>query len=119
VQEALQAGAIGYLLKTVSIEDLVQAIRAACRGQSTLAPEATRALIQASRQGPRPGHDLTDRELQVLELLAEGLTNPEIGRRLMVSSSTARAHVSSILSKLGVSNRAEAVAQAFRLKLVT
>jgi NarL family two-component system response regulator LiaR len=119
VQRALRAGAISYLLKNVSIDDLAQAIRAAWAGQSTLAPEATQALIQVASQGPQLGHDLTPRERQVLELMTEGLTNPEISKRLMVSLSTARAHVSSILSKLAVSNRAEAVAQAFRLKLVT
>ncbi|MGD9001137.1 MAG: response regulator transcription factor [Anaerolineae bacterium] len=119
VQRALQAGAISYLLKNISIDDLAEAIRAACVGQSTLAPEAAQALIQAASQGPTPGHDLTPREREVLELLVEGLTNPEIAQRLMISSSTARAHVSSILSKIGVSNRAEAVARAFRLKLVS
>jgi NarL family two-component system response regulator LiaR len=118
VQQALKAGAISYLLKDVSIDDLAQAIRAACVGQSTLAPEATQALIQAANQGPQLGHDLTPREHEVLELMVEGLTNPEIAQRLIISASTARAHVSSVLSKLGVSNRAEAVAQAFRLKLV-
>jgi NarL family two-component system response regulator LiaR len=119
VQQALQAGAISYLLKNVSIDDLAHAIRAACVGQSTLAPEATQALIQAAGQGPCPGDDLTPREREVLALMVEGLTNPEIAKRLMVSVSTARAHVSSIFSKLGVSNRAEAVARAFRLKLVS
>ena len=118
VQQALEAGAISYLLKNVSIDDLAQAIRAARDGQSTLAPEATQALIQAANQGPRLGHDLTPREHEVLELLVEGLTNPEIAKRLVISASTARAHVSNVLSKLCVSNRAEAVARAFRLKLV-
>jgi NarL family two-component system response regulator LiaR len=118
VQQALEAGAISYLLKNVSIDDLAQAIRAARDGQSTLAPEATQALIQAASQGPRLGHDLTRREHEVLELLVEGLTNPEIAERLVISASTARAHVSNVLSKLCVSNRAEAVARAFRLNLV-
>jgi len=119
VQQALQAGAISYLLKNVSIDDLAHAIQAACVGQSTLAPEATQALVQAAGKGPPPGDDLTPREREVLALMVEGLTNPEIAKRLMVSVSTARAHVSNIFSKLGVSNRAEAVARAFRLKLVT
>ena len=119
VQEALQAGAISYLLKNVSANDLAEAIRAAYAGRPTLAPEAAQALIQAASQEPAPGHDLTPREHEVLALMVEGLTNPEIAERLTVSYSTARAHVSNILSKLGVSNRAEAIAMALRLKLVT
>ena len=119
VQEALQAGAISYLLKNVSADGLAEAIRAAYTGRPTLAPEAAQALIQAASQEPGPGHDLTPREHEVLALMVEGLTNPEIAERLTVSYSTARAHVSNILSKLGVSNRAEAIALALRLKLVT
>jgi len=119
VQKALRAGAIGYLLKNVSVDDLAEAIRAAYTGRSTLAPEATQALIQTTNQGPRPGHDLTPREHEVLALMVEGLNNPEIGERLSVSRSTARAHVSNILSKLGVSNRVEAITLALRHKLVT
>ena len=119
VQEALGAGAISYLLKNVSAGDLAQAIRAAHAGRSTLAPEAVQALIQTASQGPTPGHDLTPREREVLALMVEGLTNPEIAERLVVSRSTAKAHVSNILSKLGVSNRAEAITLALQHKLVT
>jgi NarL family two-component system response regulator LiaR len=118
VRDALRAGAISYLLKNVSADDLAEAIRAACAGRSTLAPEALQALVQADDQEPAPGHDLSEREREVLALLVEGLSNPEIAARLSVSRSTAKAHVSNILSKLGVSNRAEAVALAVQHNLV-
>jgi len=119
VQQALQAGAISYLLKGVTAQELATAIRNAHKNQPTLAPEATRALIRSAKEGPKPGHDLTPREQQVLELMANGLSNPEIANELNVSRSTARAHVSQILSKLGVNNRAEAIALAFRSNLVS
>lgn len=119
VQSALQGGAIGYLLKNVTGEDLAQAIRNAYNGKTTLAPEATRILIQATLEDHNPGEDLTPRELEVLKLLADGLTNPEIANSLSISRTTARAHVSHILGKLRVSNRSEAVALALRQKLVT
>ena len=122
VQDALQAGAISYLLKDVSTDELADAIRAAYAGRSTLAPEAAQALIQMARstsESPAPGHDLTPREREVLALMVEGLSNPQIGERLSISVTTVRSHVSNILSKLGVSNRAGAIALAVRNKLVT
>jgi NarL family two-component system response regulator LiaR len=119
VQDALRAGAISYLLKNVSADDLAEAIRAAHAGRPTLAPEAARALILTATEGLSPGNELTPREREVLALLVEGLTNPEIAERLVVSRSTAKAHVSNILSKLGASNRAEAVSLALQQKLIS
>ena len=119
VQRALQAGAIGYLLKDVQADELAEAVRAAHAGRPTLAPEATQALIQAATQPPMPGHDLTEREREVLALLVKGLSNNEIAERLVVSISTVKYHVSGILSKLGATNRAEAVALALQHRLVT
>ncbi len=119
VEGALKAGAIGYLLKDVTAEELAGAIRAAHAGKPTLAPEAAQALIQATRSPVnKPGFDLTDREREVLALMVEGLNNNQIANRLVVSVSTAKFHVSSILSKLGASSRTEAVALALHNKLV-
>jgi NarL family two-component system response regulator LiaR len=112
VQGALAAGAIGYLLKNVSADELTDAIRAAYAGRPTLAPEAAQALIRVATHHQPPGHDLTPREREVLALMVEGLNNPEIARRLVVSLSTVKFHVSGILSKLGASSRSEAVALA-------
>jgi NarL family two-component system response regulator LiaR len=118
VQGALRAGAIGYLLKNVSADELVHAIRAAHAGKPTLAPEAANVLIQANQNPVIVGDDLTDREREVLSLMTEGLSNPEIADRLVVSRSTVKFHVSSILSKLGVSSRTQAVTLALQNKLV-
>lgn len=118
VQGALKAGAISYLLKNVSADVLATAIRAAYAGKSTLSPEAAQALIHAATQPPGPGHDLTERELEVLEWMAKGLNNSEIAENLYVSRSTVKFHVSSILSKLGAASRTEAVAIAIEHNLV-
>ena len=118
VQEALRAGAISYLLKNVGAQELIDAVREAHQGRARLSPEIAQSLIQVARGEPAIGADLTPREREVLALLVEGLTNKEIAQRLVVSLSTARAHVSNILSKLEVTNRVEAVSLAMREGLV-
>jgi NarL family two-component system response regulator LiaR len=119
VQGALEAGAIGYLLKNVSADELADAIQAVHAGRPTLAPEAAQALIQTTTQPPGPGYNLTEREREVLALMVEGLSNPEIAERLIVGRSTVKFHVSNILSKLGVTSRTEAVSLALQHHLVT
>jgi two-component system, NarL family, response regulator LiaR len=119
IKNALEAGAIGYLLKDVSADELAQAIRAAHAGRATLSMEVTQSLVQSANQPPALGLDLTEREREVLKLMVEGLNNPQIAGRLSVSPSTIKSHVSNILSKLGVASRTEAVTLALRNKLVS
>jgi NarL family two-component system response regulator LiaR len=118
VKNALKTGAIGYLLKNVSADDLANAIRSAYHGKTTLAPEAAQVLVRATQQPIYPTVSLTDREKEVLLLMVEGLRNPEIAQKLVISQSTVKFHVSSILSKLNVSSRTEAVSVAIKQKLV-
>lgn len=119
INKALKAGAIGYLIKNVSAEELAQAIRNACKGRATLSPEVTQVMVESASQPPKPGFDLTQRECEILVLLVEGLNNTQIAGRLTVSPSTVKTHVSNILSKLGVSSRTEAAALALRIGLVS
>lgn len=120
VQGALQAGAIGYLLKNVSTDELATAIRSASAGRPTLAPEAAQALIDTATRSTTftPGQDLTEREREVLGLMMQGLNNTAIAEALVVSRSTVKFHVSNILSKLQVSSRTEAVAYALKNDLI-
>jgi len=117
VQNALKAGAVGYLMKNVSARELAAAIRAAKDGKMTLSPEAAQALVHASQQAQET-ETLTERERDVLKLMMEGLNNAEIGERLVVSLSTVKYHISNILMKLGVDNRVAAVTMAIQKKLV-
>jgi NarL family two-component system response regulator LiaR len=118
IKTALEAGAIGYLLKDVSAEELARAIRAAHAGRATLSPEAAQSLVETANLPPPPGLDLTEREREVLSLMIEGLNNTQIAGKLVVSPSTVKSHVSNILSKLGVTSRTEAVTLALRNKIV-
>jgi NarL family two-component system response regulator LiaR len=118
IQRVLRAGALGCLLKNVSGKELAAAIRKAHEGTSTLAPEAADALVHAISAPPDTRAGLTRRELEVLALMVDGLTNAEIAERLVVSLSTVKTHVSSIIAKLGASTRTEAAAIAVREHLV-
>lgn len=118
VQEALQAGAIGYLLKDASGPDLAQAIRRAAQGQRSLAPAAAGALIEETTRPAPVDYQLTERQVEVLALMVAGKSNAEIARDLFVTLATARFHVSTILSKMNAANRAEAAALAVKHDLV-
>jgi NarL family two-component system response regulator LiaR len=118
VRGALQAGAIGYLIKNVLADELATAIRAAYGGRPTLGPEATQVLLHIAAQPPVPAQNLTPREREVLALMIKGLSNTEIAEQLVVSPATIKTHVSSILAKLGVTSRTEAVALAVEHRLI-
>ena len=115
---ALKAGATSYLLKNVSAAELAEAIRGAHAGRTTLAPEASAALVNAIRQGPEIGFDLTEREREVLALVVQGLTNREIGAQLSISKATVKYHLTNAFSKLGARNRVEATTIALEHGLV-
>lgn len=115
---AIEAGATGYLLKDVSAEELSRAIEGAYRGEAQLHPEVTRKLMEQVRQPRRtqhqPADDLTPREMEVLRLIASGMSNKEIGRQLVMTERTVKGHVSNILSKLGLQDRTQAALYAVR-----
>jgi len=117
VEQAMNAGAISYLLKNITANELFEAIRAANGGFSMLAPEATRALVHSSRPATQVGFDLTNKELELLALLVKGLSNLEISNRLHISVATVKYHLSNIFTKLGVRNRVEAVTVALEHNL--
>jgi DNA-binding NarL/FixJ family response regulator len=125
VYDALCAGASGFLLKDVSAERLFDAVRVVAAGDALLAPSVTRRLISefaqlrpAASQPPAALPSLTPRETQVLRLMAEGLSNPEIAGRLIVSEETVKTHVSRVLAKLGLRDRTQAVITAYESGLV-
>lgn len=119
MSQVLRAGAFGFLNKDVSAEELVNAIRDAYSGHAPLGREATDVMVQLVRQQSGPASNLTERELEVLALVVDGLSNAQIAEKLVVSLATAKFHVGSILSKLGAANRAEAVTIAWQKQLVT
>jgi NarL family two-component system response regulator LiaR len=118
VTAALQAGALSYLQKDVNLDQLVGAVRAAARGERVLSAEATQALINAATRPTVASYNLTEREREVLQYVAAGLTNAEIAERMYISRSTVKFHVSSLLSKLNVTTRAEAITVALKAGLV-
>jgi NarL family two-component system response regulator LiaR len=119
VQEALQAGALSYLLKDIEADELAKAIRLARRGLPVLAAAAAQSVVRAvAARPPALGHDLTEREREVLALLTEGLSNNEIAARLVITPATVKFHTRSIRSKLYASSRTEVVVLALRNHLV-
>lgn len=126
VFEALRAGASGFLLKNTPPEQLAEAVRLVSRGDALIAPEVTRSLIEAFARTPHPSapppeqlrNTLTPREIEVLTLLARGVSNAEIAETLFIGEATAKTHVSHILTKLGLRDRTQAVVLAYESGLV-
>jgi DNA-binding NarL/FixJ family response regulator len=122
--EALQAGASGFLLKNASPEHLIDSVRVVARGDALLSPEVTRRVIarfsaSTAPVAPRRPPELTDREFEVLSLLATGASNAEIAEALVLGETTVKTHVSRVLSKLGLRDRTHAVVYAYEHGIVT
>jgi len=115
---ALKAGATGYILKNASFEEMDRAIRDVMMGRRSLSPEAASALIQATTRPPEEHFDLTPRELEVLALLVTGVNNGEIAERLFVSVSTVKYHIGNLFTKIGATNRVEALKIAMEHHLI-
>jgi DNA-binding NarL/FixJ family response regulator len=113
VNAALDAGAVGYLLKDSAPEEIVQAVRAAARGDAPFSPRASATLLQR-RAESRPGESLTPRERQVLELVGQGLANKQIARKLNIREKTVKAHLTSVFQRIGVPDRTSAALWAAR-----
>ncbi|MEU1214243.1 response regulator [Streptomyces sp. NPDC005791] len=117
IERAVEAGAIGYLLKDATREQLVDAIHAASRGETVLAPRVAARLVARMRKPPPVA--LTRREVEVLGAVADGLSNGEIGRRLVITEATVKTHLLRVFAKLDVSDRTHAVVKALELGLLT
>lgn len=118
VHGALKAGAVGYLLKNVSMHELVDAVKDTYAGKSILAQEVAQLLVMTAAQAPTPHPQLTEREREVMAWVARGLNNRQIAERLYFSQSTVKKYIGSIFEKLGASSRAEAVARALKWGLI-
>lgn len=118
ILQALDAGAVGYLLKDAEPDELLRGIQAAARGESPLAPKAARAVLTA-RSERRPAQALTEREREMLVLLAEGLGNKQMARRLRISEKTVKAHLTSAFRRIGVTDRTQAALWAERHGLLS
>ena len=117
VVQLLQAGTVGYLPKSVGLDELLEAIRAVARGESVLPPAVAAVVVRYLAEGEKPAEEqerLTDRELEVLQLAATGLTNYHIGQRLCISVRTVEAHLTHVYNKLGVGSRTEAAVRALQ-----
>ncbi|UYM03435.1 response regulator [Solicola gregarius] len=112
---AVDAGAAGYLLKDAPADELFRAVRGTARGETVLAPAVAATLV---RRASTPGPVLTDREVEIVELLAKGLANKEMAKRLLVSEATVKSHLSHVYAKLGVDTRAGAVATAIERRII-